>query len=145
MKPAILMSACLMGTRCRYNAEIVESPHLAELMEKYTVIPVCPETLGGLPTPREPAERLGELVLTKSGADVTDYFERGADEVLRLARLYGCKCAVLKERSPSCGSERIYDGAFSGTLIGGDGVCAEVLKAAGIAVFGESRIDELLK
>lgn len=144
MKTAIIMSACLMGTRCRYNAETVESPYLAELMEKYTVIPVCPETLGGLPTPREPAERLGERVLTKSGANVTDYFERGADEVLRLARLYGCKCAVLKERSPSCGSERIYDGTFSGTLIDGDGVCAEALKSAGIAVFGESRIDELL-
>ncbi len=143
MKPTILMSACLMGTRCRYNAEIVESPRLAELMEKYTVIPVCPETLGGLPTPREPAERLGEHVFSKSGADVTDYFERGAGEVLRLARLYGCKFAVLKERSPSCGSERIYDGAFSGTLIDGDGICAEALKASGIAVFGESRIDEL--
>ena len=114
------------------------------LMERYHLIPVCPEQLGGLPTPREPSERQGDAVRAKSGADVTAQYRRGAEQALHLARLYGCRAAVLKERSPSCGSGEIYDGTFSGCLTPGDGGPAALLTENGIAVYGESELEALL-
>ena len=141
----ILISACLLGVRCRYDGQSKAYPGIEELGKKHILIPVCPEQLGGLSTPRPPAERQGEHVMTASGTDVTFQYQRGAEEVLRLCRLLGCEAAVLKERSPSCGRGRIYDGTHSGTLVTGDGVTAELLTAQGIAVYGESQVDELLK
>lgn len=117
---------------------------LNELMQKHTLIPVCPEVFGGLPTPREPSEIRGGRVLSRSGRDVTENFRRGADEALGLARLYHCECALLKERSPSCGYGRIYDGSFTGGLCKGEGVCAALLAQNGVVVLGESRVAELL-
>jgi len=114
-------------------------------MEQHTLIPVCPEQLGGLATPRTPAERQGDAVRTRSGVDVTAQYRRGAEEALRLCRLYGCEAAVLKERSPSCGAGAVYDGTFSGVLTTENGVTAELLTANGIPVYGESRLKELLK
>lgn len=140
----ILISACLLGVNCRYNAECIVIDELKELMGLHTLIPVCPEQIGGLPTPREPSEIRGGRVYTKSGSDVTENFERGADEVLRLGQLYQCKYAIFKECSPSCGYGAIYDGSFSGRLIEGNGVCADRLVRAGITILGESRISELL-
>ena len=139
----VLISACLLGVNCRYNGKRTEMEGLGGLMEKYTLIPVCPETLGGMPTPREPSEIRDGRVFSQSGRDVTDFYERGAAETLRLAQMYGCTYAVMKERSPSCGSGRIHDGSFSGALTDGDGVCAAALKAAGITVLGESEIYKL--
>ena len=110
-------------------------------MEQHTLIPVCGEILGGLPTPRVSAERQGERVVTADGRDVTAAYRRGAEEVLRLAERYGCKAAILKERSPSCGSGRIYDGTFTGTLTDGWGVTAELLRDHGICVIGESEAE----
>ena len=92
-----------------------------------------------------PAERIGNKVISCNGADVTAQYERGARESLYLAKLFDCKIALLKERSPSCGKAQIYDGTFSGTLRDGNGVTAELLTANGIAVYGESQIDELLE
>ena len=140
----ILISACLLGVCCRYDGESKPIMQTVALMERYHLIPVCPEQLGGLSTPREPSERRADAVVTKSGADVTAQFRRGAEQALHLARLYGCKAAVLKERSPSCGSGEIYDGTFSGRLMPGDGVTAALLKENGIAVYGESEIEALL-
>lgn len=140
----ILISACLLGVCCRYDGESKPLMQTVALMERFHLIPVCPEQLGGLPTPREPAERRGNAVVTKSGADRTAQFCRGAEQTLHLAKLYGCRAAVLKERSPSCGSGEIYDGSFSGSLTGGDGVTAALLKANGIAVYGEREIEALL-
>jgi uncharacterized protein YbbK (DUF523 family) len=140
----ILISACLLGVNCRYNAEHITINQLEELMGLHTLIPVCPEIFGGLPTPREPSEIRGGRVYTKSGSDVTENFERGADEVLRLGRLYQCEYAIFKERSPSCGYGAIYDGSFSGRLVEGNGVSADRLARAGITILGESRISELL-
>lgn len=140
----ILISACLLGVQCRYDGESKPIMPIVALMDRYHLVPVCPEQLGGLPTPREPSERRGEAVVSKEGADVTDAFARGAQQALHLARLYGCKAAVLKERSPSCGHDTIYDGTFSGHLAAGDGVTAALLKQNGIAVYGESEIDALL-
>ena len=142
----ILISACLLGTPCRYDGKSkpMDAVLLAALKEKYELLPVCPERMGGLPTPRTPSERVGERVIMENGADVTEEYRRGAEEALRLAQEHGCTMALLKERSPSCGSGEVYDGTFSRTLTPGDGVTAEVLKAHGITVCGESRIRELL-
>ena len=137
----ILVSACLLGVRCRYDGKSKPHPAVERLMEQHTLIPVCGEILGGLPTPRVSAERQGERVVTADGRDVTAAYRRGAEEVLRLAKLYGCKAAILKERSPSCGSGRIYDGTFTGTLTDGWGVTAELLRDHGICVIGESEAE----
>ena len=141
----VLVSACLLGAACRYDGQSKEYPLVAELCRRHEVVPVCPEQLGGLPTPRTPAERQGELVVTKLGADVTAQYLRGAEEAVRLAQKLGCTVAVLKERSPSCGSGRIYDGSFTGTLTEGFGVAAEVLQNAGIRVCGESELAAFLE
>ncbi len=138
----ILVSACLLGADCKYNGKNNRNENVLRLMEKHTLIPVCPEQLGGLSTPREPSEKSGGRVISKSGADVTENYKKGADEVLKIARLYGCKRAVLKAKSPSCGSGKVYDGTFSGTLIDGDGVTAQLLKQNGIEVQNEN--NELL-
>ena len=139
-----MISACLLGICCRYDGASKAHPLAAALARHHTLIPVCPEQLGGLSTPRPPAERRGDRVMTERG-DVTEQYRRGAEETLRLYRLLGCEAAVLKERSPSCGHGQIYDGTFSGALTVGDGVTAELLAANGVAVYGESRIQELLK
>lgn len=148
-KESILVSACLLGVNCRYDGRNGMEESLIDLMNKYNLIPVCPEQLGGLETPREPAEQLdpgktGNLheirVVNRSGKDVTDSFVKGAEETLKLARLYGCKLAILKERSPSCGHGYIYDGTFSGTKVPGSGVTARLLEENGIHVSGETSI-----
>ena len=136
----ILVSACLLGLRCRYNAEPVTNERVLALAETHTLIPVCPEQLGGLPTPRPPAERLDGRVVSKDGTDVTSAFVRGAEETLLLARTLGCKTAILKARSPSCGHGRIYDGSFTGALISGSGVTAELLAKNGVRVYTEDEL-----
>ena len=133
-----------MGVSCRYDGKSNQLPQLEQLMKQHTCIPVCPEIFGGLPTPRVPAERQGSKIMTQDGQDVTQQFVRGTAEVLRLADLYHCKAALLKERSPSCGSGQIYDGTFTKTLTEGDGLTAEMLKRKDIAVYGESQIGELV-
>jgi len=144
---SVLISACLLGVNCKYNcgANPVSEARLAALKEKYTLVPVCPESYGGLATPRPPSERVGERVLARDGTDVTAQYEKGAQAALRLAELFGCKKAILKERSPSCGRGMIYDGTFSGALTPGDGVTAALLAAHGVAVYGESDIPRLLE
>ncbi|MDD7311781.1 MAG: DUF523 domain-containing protein [Clostridiaceae bacterium] len=139
----ILVSACLLGCPCRYDGAAKADPRVLALMERHTLIPVCPEQLGGLPTPRLPSERREGGVFDRGGKNVTPQYRQGAEEVLRLARLYGCTHAVLKERSPSCGSGQIYDGSFSHVLVPGSGVAAELLAQNGITVLGESQADIL--
>lgn len=139
----ILVSACLLGCPCRYDGTAKADPRVLALMERHTLIPVCPEQLGGLPTPRLPSERREGGVFDRGGKNVTAQYRQGAEEVLRLARLYGCTHAVLKERSPSCGSGQIYDGSFSHVLVPGSGVAAELLAQNGITVLGESQADIL--
>ena len=140
----LLISACLLGTCCRYDGASKAHRLAAALAQRYELVPVCPEQLGGLSTPRKPSERRGERVVMNDGRDVTAEYRRGAEEALRLARLYGCTAAALKEKSPSCGCGRVYDGTFSGTLTDGDGVTAELLKENGIKVYGESELEKLL-
>ena len=139
----ILVSACLLGLACRYDGASKPREEVLVLKERHELIPVCPEQLGGLPTPRVPAERQGERVVTREGGDVTAQYRKGAEEALQLCRLFDCDCAVLKERSPSCGCRGIYDGSFSGNLTEGQGVTAELLTRAGIPVYGESQAGDL--
>lgn len=141
----LLVSACLLGVCCRYDGASKAHPLARALALRHDLVPVCPEQLGGLATPRPPAERCGGMVRTREGTDVTAQYRRGAEETLRLARLLGCEAAVLKERSPSCGRGEIYDGSFTGTRIPGDGVTAELLTAHGITVYGESDLAALLQ
>lgn len=143
-KENILISACFLDIHCRYDGKSNHLNYLDELMERYNLIPICPEIMGGLGIPRKPAERIRDKVMNISGRDVTKYFEQGAKEALKIARLYKCKYAILKERSPSCGYGKIYDGTFSGTLIEGSGVTAELFVRNGITVIGESGITKLL-
>lgn len=145
----LLVSACLLGVSCRYNGKGERNKELAALMKMYTLIPVCPEQLGGMQTPRVPSEiylkqvsdgEMEKRVKNREGLDVTEFFRRGAEETLKLAKLYGCRYAVLKERSPSCGNQQIYDGTFTKTLVKGRGITAELLERNGILVFGESQL-----
>ena len=133
----ILVSACLLGVNCKYSGGNNFCPSVAALGEEHTLVPVCPEQLGGLPTPREPAERKGDRVVTRSGGDVTARFRAGAQEALRIAERTGCRTAVLKARSPSCGPGPIYDGGFRGCLTEARGVTAALLAEHGITVLSE--------
>ncbi len=139
-KQTILVSACLLGVCCRYDGESKPNAEIIKLREKFILIPICPEVDGGLPTPRTPSERVGDRVLMRDGRDVTDNYQNGAKEALRLARQFDCRAAILKARSPSCGKGQIYDGSFSGTLCDGDGVCAQLLIENGISVYTEEEI-----
>jgi len=133
----ILVSACLLGVPCRYDGTGQADERIVALAKSRHLIPVCPEQLGGLPTPRPSAERSGTRVITRDDRDVTAPFQRGAEETLRLSRLFSCRIAILKANSPSCGSGQIYDGCFCGRLVPGDGITAALLKQDGLTVLSE--------
>ena len=134
----IIVSACLAGIKCNYLGDDSSHPEVVELVRKGLAIPVCPEQLGGLPTPRIPAEIQGRKVMNKNGEDVTLNFQKGAEETLRIAKLVNCKKAILKANSPSCGLGKIYDGSFSGKLIPGNGITTELLMKNGIEIITET-------
>ena len=142
----LLISACLMGYECKYcgGSNRLAERELEALRAKCRLIPVCPESAGGLSTPRDPSERRGERVVSSKGVDVTSEYNKGADTAMYLARRYGCKAALMKAKSPSCGSGEIYDGTFTGTIVPGYGVAAERLEAAGIRVLSEDEIGKLI-
>lgn len=129
-----IVSACLAGVSCRFDGGHTPREQVIELVRQGLALPVCPEQLGGLPTPRPPCELREGHVVTIDGEDVTDAFERGVAEGVRLAVMAGCTEAILKARSPSCGCGHVYDGTFSGRLVPGDGIFAKALRAAGISV-----------
>ena len=142
----ILISACLLGVRCRYDGRAKPLPDelFTRLADKHTLIPVCPEQLGGLPTPRADTQRVGDEVLGKDGENFTKEYAAGAQETLRLAKLLGADAAVLADRSPSCGSRLIHDGTFSGVVIPGAGITAQLLREAGFKVYSEAEAEEQL-
>ncbi len=129
-----LISACLIGENCKYNGKNNLNDEALKLYKQGLVIPVCPEELGGLPTPRIPAERVGDLVINKEGKDVTKEFVLGAKKTLEIAQENDVTMAILQPRSPSCGCSKIYDGSFSGVLTNGNGITTELLKKNGIEV-----------
>jgi len=143
----MLASACLLGVNCAWHGGHHANTRVLALLEAGGIVPVCPEQLGGLPTPRPPQEIAGGVgedvldgrcrVLTSRGEDVTGPFLRGAEETLEIARLVGATAFIAKSRSPSCGSGLVHDGSFSGTLIPGDGVTASLLRRHGMDIVPE--------
>ena len=142
-KPCMLISACLLGVECRYDGGSQSIEDLGRLMERFQLIPICPEQMGGLATPRVPSERLEGRVVTRDGGDVTDAFSRGAVQACHIARLFGARLALLKARSPSCGFGEIYDGSFTCRRIPGNGVTADALADMGVLIFTEEEVDAL--
>ncbi len=154
VRPPLLVSACLVGLDTRLDGHCRSFPTVATLARHYTLIPVCPEQLGGLSTPRPPAEIIGgsgdevlrgnARVCTEEGRDVTAAYIKGAEQALRAARLNGVRMAVLKARSPSCGVDVTYDGTFSHTLRSGSGVAAARLQQDGFLLYTEENCAQLL-
>ncbi len=135
----ILISACLLGRRCRYDGKDKNQIDLS-VLEGHNLIPICPEVDGGLPVPRPPAERVSSYIINNEGKDVTAEYTKGAEIALQTALENNCNIAILKAKSPSCGKGKIYDGTFSGTLTDGNGVTAELLQKNGITVYTENEI-----
>ncbi len=142
----ILVSQCLYGGEpVRYDgkSKAETDPRFLKWKEEGRLIPVCPEVFGGLPTPRADAQRVGDRVIARTGKDVTFEYMKGAHEAVRLAKEYNVLCAIMKEKSPSCGSNKIYDGTFEGNLIDGQGTAVELLRKEGVQVFSEEQLDQV--
>jgi len=139
-KEKILVSACLLGINCKYSGDNNLNNKIIEYLKDKEVIPICPEQLGGLKTPRIASEIVGDKVINREGQDVTKEYKKGAEESLYIAKLLGVKKALLKESSPSCGSNTIYDGTFTGNKINGIGITAKLLKENGIEVISENEV-----
>ena len=140
----ILISACLVGDNVKYNGGNNKNPLIDKLLEKYELVPFCPEVEGGLPTPRHPSEQKDGLVINDIGEDVSDEFFKGAELAYNICLFLKIKKATLKERSPSCGVHEVYDGSFSHKVIEGMGVTAKYLKEKGIVIYNEDEIPKLL-
>ena len=141
-KKRILVSACLVGIKCRYDGKEKENKELLALSDEFDFFPMCPEELGGLPTPRVPSEIRDGKVINKDGVDVTEKYLRGAEATLKICRICNFDTVVLKSKSPSCGKGLIYDGSFSGNLVHGNGITTDYLLKNGIKVYSE---DEFIK
>ena len=139
----VLVSACLLGIKCRYDGAEKLNEAVARLAEKHELVPFCPEIYGGLPTPREPSEIRNGRVYTRSGRDVTAEYEKGAEMALKVAQMLGCECALLQDRSPSCGIGYVHNGLFDGGLVEGDGKTAELMRQAGIRLVPASQVNEI--
>ncbi len=145
----ILVSSCFL-LPTRYDGKAQDKKEVKELLKwlnenNHEIVPVCPEQLGGLTTPREPAEIVSNSVVTKSGIDITEQFNRGASNSLDLYNKLNCDLAILKANSPSCGNKMIYDGSHNGNLIKGKGVTTKLLESKRIKVFSELEIEEIKK
>lgn len=141
MKEKILISACLLGVNCKYNGKNNYNAELInKLQDKYDLVPVCPEIMGGLTTPRNPSEIINNKVINDIGKDVTNNYQRGAKETLYIAKTLKIKKAVLKSKSPSCGKGTIYDGTFTNTLIKRNGITAKLLIENNISVITEKEL-----
>lgn len=134
----ILVSKCLLGENCRYKGDNCKNDKVLALSAEHELIGVCPEVMGGLPTPRLPGERVGEKVLSSDGTDVTAAYVSGAEEALSIARRENVDYCILKAKSPSCGKGMIYDGSFSGKMTSGNGVAAALLIKHGFRVLDEN-------
>ncbi|MGI5058923.1 DUF523 domain-containing protein [Treponema pectinovorum] len=145
----ILVSACLLGFDVRYdgtnNAHLIPKEKIERLKKMVGIIPICPECFGGLECPRIPCEIKDKKVVDQEGNDKTDFFVRGAMQALKAAKMFNCPYALFKEKSPSCGFGKIYDGSFSHSLKDGSGITAALLAENGLKIFGESQIDFLIE
>ena len=130
----IMVSACLLGENCKYNGGNNLNPELLQMLSGHTVIPICPEVMGGLPTPRTPAEIVNGEVINREGVSVDAKFREGASRALEKARQEKPDLIILQSRSPSCGVREIYDGTFSGRLVSGHGIFAGLAQENGFPV-----------
>ena len=144
-KDKIGVSACLLGYCCKYNGKHNLCEDLLKLEEKFDFVPICPEVMGGLPTPRVPSEIIGDKVINQEGIDVTDNYNRGAKMALDILKENNVKIAILKSKSPSCGMGKVYDGTFSHTLIDGNGITTKLFLDNGIKIYNENNFMDLLK
>ena len=138
----IMVSACLLGENCKYSGGNNRNEKVLSFMAGHEVIPVCPEVMGGLPTPRVPAEIVNGTVISREGVNVDREYRLGAQKALEIAGEKQIDLAILQSRSPSCGVKEIYDGTFTDTKIPGQGLAVEMLRDAGFQVFGEEDIEE---
>lgn len=146
----IIVSACFLNIKCRYNGEATPYAWISNWVEKGLAIVVCPEVLGDLPIPRAPCEIQNRTeghvkIVDNAGKDQTEAFLLGAEKTWEIAKIVNAKCAILKARSPSCGFGEVYDGSFSGQVISGNGVTANLLEQNGIVIFNENQEDDFLK
>ena len=135
-----VVSGCLAGLSCRYDGGSKPCEAVRRLVEDGLAVTACPESLSGLPVPRPPCEQRDGRVIMRTGGDVTEAFERGAERAMRIVREHGCTAAILKARSPSCGFGEIYDGSFTGATCAGEGVWARRLRAAGLILYSEDAL-----
>lgn len=140
----VIVSACLLGENCRYDGKSKEVPEIRKLAKYYSLLPICPEVLGGLRTPRDPSEIVKGKVLSQRGKDVSENYRNGAYWASALARIQKVHLAILKDRSPSCGSTLIHDGSFTGKVIPGKGITAKRLEKEGVLVLNEEEGKRLL-
>ena len=143
----VLISACLLGDNVKYSGGNNLTPELVTMLEKYNVkiVKICPECFAGLPIPRVPSEIREDKVFSKDGRDITEEFLSGAEKTYQIAKIKRVDFAILKERSPSCGSSYIYDGSFSGKVIEGQGLTAKKLSKENIIIFSEENLEEIEK
>ena len=140
----IIISSCLLGNNCKYNGKNNYIEKIELLKDKYEIIPICPEVMGGLSIPRIPSEINNGMVIDKCGNDVSEYFDNGANKVIDIVKNNNIKIAILKDGSPSCGSSNIYDGTFKGNKITGMGITAKRLYDLGIKIYNENNFGELI-
>lgn len=141
----IIVSACLLGENCRYDGKSNYNELVKKLREQYDIVPICPETFGGLKTPRDPGEIKNDKVISNKGRDVTRNFEKGKDDVINVVKYFHIKKAVLVDKSPSCGVHQIHNGRFDGGLINGEGIVTRALKKLGVECYTIDEIYSILK
>lgn len=141
----IIVSACLLGDKCRYDGKSNYNEKVKFLKEHFDIVPICPEQFGGLPTPRDPSEQKDGKVVSNKGRDVTRFFEKGKDDVLNIVKYLHIRKAVLVENSPSCGLTHVYNGRFNKTLIKGEGITTKALKELGVECYSIDEIENMLE
>lgn len=141
----IAVSSCLLGIKCKYNGESNFNIKIDKLREKHTIVPICPEVLGGLSTPRVPSEIIGSKVINQNGVDVTLNYINGAKKALDILKENNIDVVILKSKSPSCGKDYIYDGSFTHTLVNGDGITTRLFKKNGIKIYSENDFEDIFK
>ena len=139
------VSSCLLGINCKYNGKSNINEDIIKLKGQFELVPICPEVLGGLGTPRTPAEIINDKVINKDGIDVTKNYFDGAKKALEILKQNNIKIVILKSKSPSCGNGEIYDGTFSHNLRAGNGIAAKMFLENNIEIYNENNFKELLK
>lgn len=140
----IAVSSCLLGINCKYNGKSNYNEEIVKLKEKYELIPICPEVLGGLPIPRVPSEIINNKVINQEGMDVTKNYIEGANKALQILKDNNIKIVILKAKSPSCGKDEIYDGTFSHTIVKGNGITSKLFLDNNITVYNEFNFKDYL-